>query len=597
MRRAIWRRITSLETERPRWRLSSLSPTHKQRLFGLTVLIGGVCGLVAVAFHVGIRTFERLTIERAFEQPEDLWIPWVVAVPALGALAAGIALYYIPGARGSGVPQVKVAYTHNAMGLKLRDTVGKFLIGIVQIGSGSSLGREGPTVQICSGVAKLMGSVVGLSPHHLKLLIPVGSAAGIAAAFNAPIAAVTFTIEEIVGRLDDTLLSGVIVAAALAAVVERAMLGESPVFTIPQGYGLDHASSLLVYAALGVAAAIVSVVFAGSLLTLRRRFNASQQLPLWLRPAIGGVVTGVIAVAAMLIVQTGGVTGGGYETLLAGLSGDLGLEAVLVLGACKLVATVFAYASGGAGGIFAPSLFIGAMLGAAFGALDIAIFGHPHAEIGSFALVGMGAVFAGTVRAPITSVLIIIEMTAGYGLTLPLMIANMMAYGLARHLRPTPIYEALLEQDGISLTFKRRTVDPIDGLTIASIPSLSEGHLSFRPGDTVRDVLEAVAKAGRQEVFPVLAIDRRVVGMIVLEDLATLSSDSELESLVRAADFMRPPRCLEVHELASRAWELMMTLGIRQLPIVDSQHQFIALIDETVVAREFLRIRTAERGS
>ncbi|MGE3543158.1 MAG: chloride channel protein, partial [Kofleriaceae bacterium] len=423
----------------------------RQRLFGLTVLIGGVCGLVAVAFHIGIRAFERVTIDRAFEASGYGWIAWVIVVPTLGALAAGLMLYYIPGARGSGIPQVKVAYTANALALKLRDAVGKFVIGIVQIGSGSSLGREGPTVQICSGVARAIGSVAGVPPQHLKLLIPVGSAAGIAAAFNAPIAAVTFTIEEIVGKLDDTLLSGVIVAAALAAVVERAELGESPVFQIPQGYGLDHASSLIVYAALGIAAALVSVAFAESLLRVRRRFNATTRIPIWLRPAIGGAATGVIAVAVVIAVGARGITGGGYSTLLQGLSGNLALDAVLLLGAFKLIATVLAYSTGGAGGIFAPTLFIGAMLGAGFGALDIAIFGHPHAEVGSFALVGMGAVFAATIRAPITSVLIIIEMTAGYGLTLPLMIANMMAYGLARHLNPTPIYDALLKQDGIDL--------------------------------------------------------------------------------------------------------------------------------------------------
>ena len=165
------------------------------------------------------------------------------------------------------------------MRLRLRDSIGKFFIGALQIGTGSSLGREGPTVQICSGVAKGMGKLGGVSPQNLKLLLPVGAAAGIAAAFNAPIAAVTFTIEEIVGTLDQTLLSGVIVAAALAAVVERSVLGESPVFTIPSGYGLDHASSLILYAALGVAAALASVGFTESLLWLRRRFTASTRLP------------------------------------------------------------------------------------------------------------------------------------------------------------------------------------------------------------------------------------------------------------------------------------------------------------------------------
>ena len=404
------------------------SPSERQLLFGLTVAIGGVCGLVAVAFHQSIRLLEGLTIERAFAVPESTWIVWVIVVPTLGALAAGLMLKYVPGARGSGVPQVKAAYASKALTLRFRDSVGKFVIGALQIGTGSSLGREGPTVQICSGVAKGMGKLAGVSAQNLKLLLPVGTAAGIAAAFNAPIAAVTFTIEEIVGNLDQTLLSGVIVAAALAAVVERSVLGENPVFAIPKGYGLDHASSLVLYAALGVAAALVSVAFTDSLLWLRKQFTTSTKLAVWVRPAIGGLVTGMLAVGVMLLVRVGGITGGGYDVLVGALSGKFTVEVLLVLGACKLLATVFSYSSGGAGGIFAPALFIGAMLGGAFGALDVELFGHAHSEVGSFALVGMGAVFAGIIRAPITSVLIIIEMTAGYDLTLPLMISNMVAY-------------------------------------------------------------------------------------------------------------------------------------------------------------------------
>jgi len=432
-------------------RLPTWSLDEKQRLFGLTIAIGGVCGLVAVAFHVSIQWMERATIERAFAMSGDAWIVAVLAVTTLGALGAGILLRYIPGARGSGVPQVKVAYATTPQSIRFRDALGKFGIGVLQIGTGSSLGREGPTVHICAGVAKGMGRMLRITPEKLHLLLPVGAAAGIAAAFNAPIAAVTFTIEEIVGTLDQTMLSGVIVAAALAAVVERSILGDSPVFSIPQGYGLDHASSLVLYVALGIAAALVSVTFTESLLKLRAWFAASR-LPAWFRPAVGGAVAGLLGIGVMLLVGVGGITGGGYEGLLGALSGRFEVRVLLVLCAAKLVATVFSYSSGGAGGIFAPALFLGATLGGAFGILDVAVFGHAHAEVGSFALVGMGAVFAGTIRAPITSVLIIIEMTAGYGLTLPLMISNMIAYGLARQLRPTPIYEAFLEQDGIHLS-------------------------------------------------------------------------------------------------------------------------------------------------
>jgi len=570
------------------------SPTERQRLFGLTIMIGGVCGLVAVAFHESIRWLDEHTIARAFNAG-DLWIMWVILVPSLGALASGIMLYYVPGAAGSGVPQVKVAYASPTLKLRISDAFGKFVIGAVQIGTGSSLGREGPTVQICSGVAKALGKVLGVSPQNLKLLLPVGSAAGIAAAFNAPIAAVTFTIEEIVGKLDQTLLSGVIVAAALAAVVERSILGENPVFTIPQGYALDHASSLVIYAALGVTAALVSVAFTESLLWLRTRFNRSARLPKWMRPMFGGLATAILAVAVMEMLHVGGITGGGYAVLTQALSGKFVVETLVVLGAAKLVATVFSYASGGSGGIFAPALFIGAMLGGTFGALDVQVFGHANSEVGAFALVGMGAVFAGVIRAPITSVLIIIEMTNGYGLTLPLMISNMMAYALARRLRPVPIYEALLAQDGIQLHAKKAVTDVLDGLTIERIRLVSGDIATFERSDRAEAMLDAVEAAGRQEVFPVLDPKRRLVGIVTLEDLTALAAETDLGDLICAADVMRPPVSLKQQDLVVKALDLMQSLAVRELPVLDAEGQILGLVEEAAIAHEYMRARAAER--
>jgi CIC family chloride channel protein len=279
----------------------------------------------------------------------------------------------------------------------------------------------------------------------------VGVAAGIAAAFNAPIAAVTFTLEEIIGDLDQTMLSGVIVAAAIAAAVERSILGQHPVFDIQRTYTMGPASSLLSYAVLGLLSALASVAFTDSLLRLRAGFKQFTAVPKWVHPAFGGALTGTLAVLGLLWLKQDGITGGGYRTLALALTGSLPIKVLLGLSLLKLLATVCSYSSGGCGGIFAPSLFIGGMLGGAIGHLDVAVFHHSTDSIGAFALVGMGAVFAGIVRAPMTSVLIIFEMTGSYGLILPLMIANMSAYALARHWRNVPIYEALLLQDGIAL--------------------------------------------------------------------------------------------------------------------------------------------------
>lgn len=566
------------------------TPTERQRLFGLTIAIGAVCGLVAVGFHLAIRWVESITIERALSQSGWSLVPWTLAVPVLGALIAGIALVRFPGARGSGIPQVKIAYIAKSMKLRARDSLAKFFIGTVQIGTGSSLGREGPTVQICAGVAKAMGRFAGVSARNIKLLLPVGVAAGIAAAFNAPIAAVTFTIEEIVGKLDQTLLSGVIVAAAVAAVVERSILGENPILSIPPDVGLDHASSLLLYAGLGVGAALVSIAFTDALLYLRAQFRRSR-LPIWVQPAIGAFVTAGIAIGILWWRDADGITGGGYPALFNALHGTLVVETLVILCAGKLVATVFSYSSGGAGGIFAPSLAMGALLGGVFGFLDVELFGHGTNELSSFALVGMGAVFAGVIRAPITSVLIIIEMTGGYGLTLPLMIANMIAYAIARHLRPKQIYEALLEQDGIAVHESPRPSDGLDTLVIEST-TLQTSYTRFNPDDPAPRLIEVIADAGPQTVFPVVGEDARLVGVVTLDDLAMLARESDLGSLVCAADLMRPPLALEPRDSLERALSTMTDAEVRQLVIVDEERRVVGLLDEVTIARDFLRLRT-----
>ena len=382
------------------------------------------------------------------------------------------------------------------------DAIGKVAIGVLQIGTGSSLGREGPTVQICAGVSSALGRGAALSRDNLRRLLPVGAAAGIATAFNAPIAAVTFTIEEVVGDLDQAVLAWMVVAAAIAAAIERSVLGEHPVFTITKHYGLEHSSSLVTYALMGLAAAIISLAFTESLLWLRKRFELMKVLPAWSKPAVGGLVTGCLAVAAIYWLGTNGVTGGGYATLSDALAGSLALRTLLVLCLFKLVATVFCYSSGGAGGIFAPALFIGGMVGGSFGYLDKAVFHHAGNELGSFALVGMGAVFAGIIRAPITCVLIIFEMTGSYDLILPLMIANMTAYALARHARPVPIYEALLLQDNIHLPHRRSKVShALEQLLVSS--AMTKDPVTLAAGTTISEALKTVSGLSHSS-YPVL---------------------------------------------------------------------------------------------
>lgn len=434
---------------------------ERQRLLAVTILAGGLCGLAAVAFHLCLGWLEALLINRANHAPGYWRIFWTILTPGLGGLVVGLGLaYWAPAAAGSGIPQVKVAFALRSGLVSLRETIGKFVLCAFQIGSGASLGLEGPTVQICAGVSSLLARAAHLRPQSCRRMTSVGMAAGIAAAFNAPIAAITFTLEELIGDLDQTMLSGVIVAAALAAVVEHSILGSNPVFHMPRSYTLGAASSLIWYALLGILAAVVSITFTDSLLALRALFKRWTAVPKWIHPALGGLATGALAVIALDWFHLNGIAGDPYKTLELALTGTMPLLFMVVFCLLKLAATVSSYSSGGSGGIFAPSLFMGAMLGGAVGYIDVTVFHHPADAIGAFAVVGMGAVFAGIVRAPMTSILIVFEMTGGYGLVLPLMIANMTAFVLARYWRPASVYEALLLQDGIELPHGSRPLDP-----------------------------------------------------------------------------------------------------------------------------------------
>src|ERR1017187_5125787 len=368
-------------------------PTERQRLLAVTIVAGGLCGLAAVAFHVSIAWAEALMIDRANSAPGHSWIFWTILTPALGGLFAGIGLtFFAPAAAGSGIPQVKMAYALRSGLVTVRETIGKFILCAAQIGSGASLGLEGPTVQICAGVSSMLARAARLSPMNCRRMTSVGMAAGIAAAFNAPIAAVTFTLEELIGDLDQTMLSGVIVAAALAAVVENRVLGANPIFHVPKHYELANDSSLIWYALLGLLAALVSVAFTDSLLWVRAWFKRLTAVPKWVHPAIGGAATGGFAVVALLFFHVNGIAGDPYKTLTMALTGASGLTVGAMAALCvlKLAATVTSYSSGGAGGIFAPALFMGGMLGGAVGYLDVAVFHHSADSIGAFAVVGMG---------------------------------------------------------------------------------------------------------------------------------------------------------------------------------------------------------------
>jgi CIC family chloride channel protein len=256
----------------------------------------------------------------------------------------------------------------------------------------------------------------------------------------------------------------------------------------------------------------------------------------------------------------------------------------------KVVATVFSYGSGGAGGIFAPALFIGGMLGGVIGRLDSTLLHHTDEPIGAFALVGMGAVFAGIIRAPMTSVLIIIEMTSGYSLILPLMIANMTAYILARHWRPTPIYEALLEQDGIQLS-ARRAADGVENLRLEQFTREDAVPRTFRLSSSAQEIVDDRRDKPAQIVYPVVDDAGKIAGIITPDEIAILSSEPELLPLVNAADVMRPTVSVDLEDDLGFALQTMISNGLSQLPITDRSGRCVGFVTEGDIARAYQRLQ------
>jgi CIC family chloride channel protein len=267
---------------------------------------------------------------------------------------------------------------------------------------------------------------------------------------------------------------------------------------------------------------------------------------------------------------------------------------MLALCAIKMAATVFSYSSGGAGGIFAPSLFIGGTLGGAVGTLDTTLLGHTGEPIGAFALVGMGAVFAGIIRAPMTSVLIIVEMTGGYSLILPLMIANMTAYALARRWRPKPIYEALLEQDGIRLG-ESAAADTLDSIRIDSMIDRRGPFPSFSPDTLGTQINEASQGKQPRDVYPVLDEAGKLVGVITTEELKVLDAEPDLVLITNAFDLMRAPTSVHPADGLRAALDAMVSLGTREVPVTDEAGRFLGFVEEATIAKAFLRKHATER--
>ena len=528
-----------------------LNEREEQVFLILTLLVGALVGLMAVAF---ILLTERVGM-RLYPVGGAAWHR--VLIPVVGSLLMGYLLYrYFPDARGSGVPQTKAALYAREGRITAATMFGKFFCTSATLASGIPLGREGPTVQVGAGIASVLGRHLGLRPEKVKALIPVAAAAAIAAAFNTPLAAVLFALEEIVGDLHAPVLGSVVLAAATSWGVLRLLLGNDPLFKVPQ-YQLVNPWEFAIYAVLGVAGGLLSVAFTKLLLGMRERFLRFPHKTLPFQPVIGGVLVGLMG---WFVPQVLGV---GYEHVGAVLNGGMALRLMVLLLVLKLFAVTTSYASGNAGGIFGPSLFLGAMLGGTIGGMAHTLFPNHTATPGAYALVGMGTVFAGIVRAPMTSVVMIFEITRDYAVIVPLMISNLVSLFIASRLQKQPIYESLARQDGIHLpTAETRH---------------QEGHrqvmLAMRPAKeilsadmTVQEALEKI-HSSESTAWPV-SDKQGLIGVLSfgkLQQAATADPEPKrLEELIDGLDFPH----LHVDHPLSLALERMGAFQVNALPVV-----------------------------
>jgi CIC family chloride channel protein len=531
--------------------VAELRQREGQIFLVLALVIGVLTGFAVVAFIV-------LTERMGMRLYPPGVAPWRrVLFPVVGSLGIGYLLYrYFPNARGSGVPQTKAALFAREGRITLRTVLGKFFCTSATLASGIPLGREGPSVQVGAGIGSVLGRSLGLSAEQVKNLIPVGAAAAIAAAFNTPLAAVLFALEEIMGDLHAPVIGAVVLASATAWMVLRVSLGNYPLFKVPQ-YQLVHPTEFVVYAVLGVAGGLVSVAFTKLLLGMRARFLRFPPKTAWFHPVAGGLLVGLMG---WFVPQVLGV---GYAFVGDALNGNMAFKMMLLLVILKLFAVTTSYASGNAGGIFGPALFIGAMLGGTVGTIAHHFLPAYTATPGAYALVGMGTAFAGIVRAPMTSVLMIFEMTQDYAVIVPLMISNLVSLFIASRLQHEPIYEALAVQDGIHLP----SAESRQRRSRRQIVRIMQSASQLLPAEiTVREAME---QARSTETGTWLVTDQR--GVIGVINVARLRQELAGDGDKRLRELVDPLAFPHVHadQGLDLALERMGANQVEILPVVN----------------------------
>ena len=453
-------------------------PTY--RLLGLSLLVGAIGAFAALGFDFLVDLAERLilvgitgyeppaagTLTPTVDLPQGLERAWLPVATTLGALAGALLVWrFAPEAEGHGTDAAIAAYHHHGGEVRARVPAVKALASALTIGSGGVAGREGPTAQIAVGLTTLVARWTGLRGEEKRVLLLAGMAAGLAAMFRAPLGMAIFAVEILYSGMvfESEALIYTVIAAVTAYALTGLFTGWHPLFEIPEGLAFDEPASLLAFALLGLLAGVLGAILPALFYGVRDLF-ARLRVPVWLKPAIGGLLVGLAAIAAPQILGTG------YGWIELAMAGQLSLGMVLLLLVVKAPGMALTVGSGASGGIFAPTVTLGAMLGAAVGILVERGFPMLDAPVAGFVVVGMAAVFAAAARTPISTLIMVVEMTAGYGLIVPAMLANVLAFLVQRALthgrRYPTLYRSQVEHRELSPlhrgVFVRRAVDLLE---------------------------------------------------------------------------------------------------------------------------------------
>lgn len=487
---------------------------------------------------------------------------WVVTVlaPAVGmVIVAYLVLWWSPEAKGHGVPEVQYAVRMRGGRIRPRVAFAKAVASAISIGSGGSVGREGPIVQIGSSLGSSLGQFAGLGAEDVKLLVAAGAAGAISATFNAPIAGVLFALEVVLGSFAARSFGLVVVAAVTATAVAQSVLGTEPAFRLVEEFSFVSNWELGLYLLLGLVTGVVALVYVRSVYGMEDWFD-NWTVPVWVKATLGGLVVGLMGTFG-----SSHLFGVGHEGVELAMAGGLttGLMAALVL--MKIAATSVTLGAGGSGGVFAPALFIGAMTGGAFGRVAESLFPTVAASPGAYALVGSAAVFGAAAHAPMTAIIILFEMTDNYKIILPLMLAVVLAQLIASRIDPDSIYSIKLRRRG-ALNSARDEVGTLDILLVAD--AMSEDVPSLRP-DMALDDLADRARQDRSRSWVVLDEDAHLRGIVAVTDLERAIVERDLDGRTVADIMTTAVATCTPDETLRHAFRRFTERDVYQIPVMD----------------------------